>query len=69
MTGVGITAGDGAIWVSKRGQGIYRIDPETNIAALVVELSEWNYGIAFAAGELWISSVDRALVYRVAISN
>jgi hypothetical protein len=31
-----------------------RIDPATNTAALVVELAEWNYGIAFVAGELWI---------------
>jgi hypothetical protein len=68
-SGVGITAGDGAIWASTQGIGVSRIDPATNSAALAVELSEWNYGLAFAAGELWISSVNRALVYRVPISN
>jgi YVTN family beta-propeller protein len=69
-SGVGITAGDGAIWVSTQGQGISRIDPTTNEAALVVKLpNEWNYGIAYADGDLWISSVDRGLVYRVAIAD
>ena len=69
-SGVGITAGDGAIWVSTQDQGISRIDPATNEPTLVVELpNEWNYGIAYADGELWISSVYEGLVYRVAIPN
>ena len=69
-SGVGITAGAGAIWVSTQGQGISRIDPATNEPTLVVQLpNEWNYGIAYAHGELWISSVDNGLVYRVAIQD
>ncbi len=64
-SGVGITAGGGAIWVSTRYQGISRIDPASNEAVLVANFDEWNYGVAYNDGELWVSSVDKELVYRL----
>lgn len=64
-SGVGISAGGGAIWVSTKGQGISRIDPDSNKAVLVAELPEWNYGVAYGDGELWVSSVDKQLVHRL----
>lgn len=69
-SGVGIAAGGGATWVSTQGEGISRIDPATNEAELVVDLPfEWNYGVAYDDGVLWISSVEKKLVYRVGLAD
>jgi len=69
-SGVGIVAAEGSIWVSTQGLGISRIDPATNEANLVVELPfEWNYGVAVDNGALWISSVDKKIVYQVDIAR
>jgi YVTN family beta-propeller protein len=65
-SGVGIAAGGGAIWVSRQGVGISRIDPATNKAEPVVSLlGQWNYGLAYDDGGLWVTSVEKRLVYRV----
>ncbi len=64
-SGVGISAGDGAIWVSSKGGGISRIDPASNEVEPIAEFSGWNYGVAYGDNELWVSSVDEQLVYRL----
>ena len=58
-SGVGITAGDGDIFVSTMSEGISRIDPATNEARAVVDLEGWIYGLAYGDGELWATNTDR----------
>ena len=55
--------------MSTRHSGISRIDPTTNVATPIAEFPEWNYGIAYGNGELWVSSVDQSLVYRLDLAS
>jgi virginiamycin B lyase len=64
-SGVGITTDGEAVYVSTQYQGISRIDPATNTASPVAEFAEWNYGLAYGNGELWVTSVDQERVYRM----
>jgi virginiamycin B lyase len=64
-SGVGITSDGESVYVSTKYQGISRIDPGTNTASPVAELAEWNYGLAYGNGELWVTSVDQERVYRM----
>lgn len=64
-SGVGITTDGDAVYVSTKYQGISRIDPATNSATPVAEFAEWNYGLAYGNGELWVTSVDQERVYRI----
>lgn len=64
-SGVGIEAGGDSIYVSTQYKGISRIDPATNVATPIAAFPEWNYGVAYGDGELWVSSVDEGLVYRL----
>jgi len=57
-SGVGITSGNGSIYASQRGIGIFRIDPATNEATLIASTHDWNYGLSYVNGVLWISGVD-----------
>ena len=69
-SGVGIAAAEGAIWASVRGVGIARIDTATDEAQLIVELpGQWNYGLAYDSGTLWVTSVERGLVYRIELDQ
>ena len=63
-SGVGITAGDGDIFVSTMSEGISRIDPATNEARAVVDLEGWIYGLAYGDGELWATNTEDG-VYRL----
>ncbi len=64
-SGVGIASDGETVYVSTRYQGISRIDPDTNTASPVAGFAEWNYGLAYGNGELWVTSVDQERVYRL----
>ena len=64
-SGVGITAGDGGIFVGTRDGDISRIDPATNAARPVADLDGWPYGLAYGNGELWAANADTGVVYRL----
>jgi hypothetical protein len=64
-SGVGIASDGETIYVRTRYQGISRIDPATNTASPVAQLVEWNYGLAYGNGELWVTSVDQERAYRM----
>ena len=61
---MGITAGDGDIFVSTMSEGISRIDPATNEARAVVDLEGWIYGLAYGDGEMWATNTEDG-VYRL----
>ena len=63
--GAGVAVGGGSVWVAVP-QGIGRIDPATNTIVDVIPLGEGGYvDLAWYDGELWASSTDRNLVYRI----
>ena len=64
-SGVGISAGDGDIFVGNRAGDISRIDPDTNEARLVISLDGWPYGLAYGEGELWATNADTGVVFRL----
>ena len=64
-SGVGISAGNGVVYVSTQNEGISRIDTATNEATIVAPLDGWNYGVAYGNGELWVTNVDDGVVYRL----
>ena len=62
-SGVGIAAGDGAIWVSTKSEGVARIDPSTSEVTPLGPASAWpywSYGVAYVAGDLWVSSAGES---------
>ena len=72
-SGVGIAAGDGAVWVSTKSEGVARIDPSTNeVTPLQPEWAwpYWAYGVAYDAGNLWVSSAGESQgVHKVRLSD
>jgi YVTN family beta-propeller protein len=62
-SGVGLTSGNGSIYASQRGVGIFSIDPVTNEATLIASTHDWNYGLSYGNGALWISSVDAGKLF------
>jgi outer membrane protein assembly factor BamB len=64
-SGVGITAGDGDIFVGTRDGDISRIDPASNEARPVIDLDGWPYGLAYGDGELWATNANTGVVYRL----
>ncbi len=66
-SGVGIDSGGGAVWASNKSDGIFRIDPATNVATLVFEKPQWSYGLAYSEGDLWVSGTETKEVSHLAI--
>jgi len=63
--GAGVTVGGGSVWVVVP-TGIGRIDPATNKIVDVIPIGPGGYvDLAWFDGELWASSTDRNLVYRI----
>jgi streptogramin lyase len=63
--GVGVAVGGGWVWVAMPG-GIGRIDPATNTVVETIPIGGGGYvDLAWFDGELWASSTDRNLVYRI----
>ena len=63
--GVGVAVGGGSVWVAVP-TGIGRIDPATNEIVDVIPLGPGGYvDLAWFEGELWASSTDQNLVYRI----
>jgi streptogramin lyase len=63
--GAGVTVGGGFVWAAVP-TGIGRIDPATNEIVDVIPLGPGGYvDLAWFDGELWASSTDRNLVYRM----
>ena len=63
--GVGVAVGGGSVWVAVP-TGIGRIDPETNEIVEVIPIGRGGYvDLAWFEGELWASSTDQNLVYRI----
>jgi hypothetical protein len=62
---VGIAATDDAVWAAGP-DGIYRIDPATDLATRHVELGagDW-YGLAAAAGNLWLTTAQGKKVLQI----
>ncbi len=69
-SGVGIDSSGDAVWVSNKSFGIYRIDPATNQATLVIERpTAWNYGLADTEDGLWVSGTDTREVAHLALPD
>jgi len=64
-SGVGIASSGEAIYVSRRGNGVFRIDPVSYEVTSIANFGEWNYGIAYVDGVLWLSSGDTGVVRRL----
>ena len=63
--GAGVAVGGGWVWVVVPN-GIGRVDPATNSVVDTIPLGFGNYvDLAWFDGELWASSTDRNLVYRI----
>ena len=63
--GVGVAVGGGYVWVAVP-EGIGRIDPATNEIVDVIPIGPGGYiDLAWFDDELWASSTDRNLVYRM----
>ena len=63
--GAGVAVGGGSVWVVVP-TGIGRIDPATNEIVEILPLGHGDYvDLAWFDGELWASSVNRNLVYRI----
>lgn len=63
--GVGVAVGGGSVWVAVP-TGIGRIDPATNEIVDVIPLGPGGYvDLFWFEGELWASSTDQNLVYRI----
>lgn len=58
-----------AVWVSNKSFGIYRIDPATNQATLVIERPGWSYGLAYTENGLWVSGTDTREVAHLALPD
>lgn len=64
--GVGVAVGGGSVWVAVP-TGIGQIDPATNEIVDVIPIGPGGYvDLAWFDDELWASSTDRNLVYRLA---
>ena len=63
--GAGVAVGGGFVWAAVP-TGIGRIDPNTNSIVDVIPLGEGGYvDLAWFDGDLWASSTDRHVVYRI----
>jgi virginiamycin B lyase len=63
--GGGVAVGGGYVWVAMP-TGIGRVDPATNTVVDVIPLGSGGYiDLAWFKGELWASTTDRQLVYRI----
>jgi hypothetical protein len=63
--GGGVAVGGGFIWVAVP-TGIGRVDPASDLIVDVIPLGPGGYvDLAWFDGELWASSADRHLVYRI----
>jgi glutamine cyclotransferase len=51
--GVGLAEGGGYVWASTRTE-LFRINPATNQATMVVRIGGWPYGIGFLNDVLWV---------------
>jgi YVTN family beta-propeller protein len=51
-----VTVGDGSVWVANRLDGtVSRVDPETNEVVATIDVGNAPSGLAFAAGEVWLT--------------
>jgi hypothetical protein len=66
-SGVGIASSGNAIYVSRKGNGVYRIDRVTHGVSTIANFGEWNYGIAYVDGVLWLSTGESGVVRRVIV--
>jgi streptogramin lyase len=63
--GAGVAVGGGSVWVVVPS-GIGRVDPAVNDIVEVLPIGPGQYvDLAWFDGELWASSVDRNIVYRI----
>jgi streptogramin lyase len=63
--GAGVAVGGGSVWAAVP-TGIGRIDPATNEIVDVIPIGPGGYvDFAWFDGELWASSTNRNLVYRI----
>jgi len=63
--GAGVTVGGRSVWVVVP-TGIGRIDPATNKIVDVIPIGPGGYvDLSWFDGELWASSIDQDLVYRI----
>ena len=64
----GVAAGGGSVWVVVPN-GIGRVDPATNEIVEVIPIGKGGYfDLVWFDGELWASSTDRNLVFRMEIT-